>query len=51
MSFFFKSPVKDYKLELTLHNQAKTDIRKYRIEVISNPKPIKAQIDFKIPAR
>ncbi|EGR30900.1 hypothetical protein IMG5_121460 [Ichthyophthirius multifiliis] len=51
LSFYFKNPVKDYKLELTLHNKAKTDIRKYRLEVTSNPKPIKAILEFKIPAR
>jgi len=47
----FKNPVRDYKLSLTLTNKDKTDIRRYRIEVTANPKPVKATLEFKVPVR
>ena len=36
---------------LTLKNASKTDIRRYRVEVTANPKPIKATIEFRVPVR
>ncbi|KAL4498636.1 hypothetical protein ABPG72_019754 [Tetrahymena utriculariae] len=49
--FLFKQPVKDYKFNLTFKNAQKTDIRRYRCEITVFPKPIKATLEFRVPAR
>jgi hypothetical protein len=47
----FKTAVKDYLSHYMLINETKTDVRRIRIQVTSLPKPIKALLDFVIPAR
>ncbi|EGR27619.1 hypothetical protein IMG5_193180 [Ichthyophthirius multifiliis] len=51
LNFLFRQPVKEYKFLLVLKNAQKTDIRRYKCEVNVNPRPIKAFIEFKVPAR
>lgn len=43
--------MKDYKFNITLKNSLKTDIRRYRCEMTVFPKPIKATLEFRVPAR
>lgn len=51
ISLLFKNAVKDYKLALTLKNAAMTDIRRYRVEISAHPKPVRATLEFRVPAR
>lgn len=38
-------------MTVTLKNQQKTDIRRFKVEVTAFPKPIKAILEFRVPAR
>lgn len=51
VSVAFKNAVKDFKLSLTLRNATNTDIRRFRIEINVNPKPVRASLEFRVPAR
>lgn len=51
VSLAFKNAVKDLKFTVTLRNATNTDIRRFRMEVSVNPKPVKAQLEFRVPAR
>ncbi|EGR27115.1 hypothetical protein IMG5_201370 [Ichthyophthirius multifiliis] len=51
LNFLFKNAVKDYQLELIFQNEEKTDIRRYKLEFTSIPKPIQATLEFRVPAR
>eukprot|EP00825_Cyclidium_porcatum_P017017 TRINITY_DN1987_c0_g1_i2.p1 TRINITY_DN1987_c0_g1~~TRINITY_DN1987_c0_g1_i2.p1 ORF type:complete len:400 (-),score=64.28 TRINITY_DN1987_c0_g1_i2:21-1220(-) len=47
----FKNPAKDSKMLLILKNSLKTDIRIYKLEITVHPKPVKATLEFRVPAR
>jgi hypothetical protein len=34
-----------------MKNSAKTDIRIYKLSVTAHPKPVKATLEFRVPAR
>ena len=46
----FKNPFNG-KLSLTFRNAAKTEIRKYQLQITAHPKPVKAVLEFRVPAR
>ena len=50
MNLSFKNPFNG-KLTLCLRNQQKTDIRKYCINIMAHPKPVKATLEFRVPAK
>lgn len=50
-TFHFRAAVKDYICLVTLMNENKTDVRRLRLTVTSLPKPVKATIFMKVPAR
>lgn len=51
VSMCFKNPAKEARMLLTLRNTQKTDIRIYKLEVTAHPKPVKATLEFRVPAR
>jgi hypothetical protein len=51
LTFTFKNSVKDMVIIMTLKNNDKTDVRRYKILVNALPKPVKAVIEFICPAR
>ena len=50
MNLSFKNPFNG-KLTLCLRNPQKTDIRKYCINIMAHPKPVKATLEFRVPAK
>lgn len=51
IAMLFKSAVKDFKFSLTFKNENGTDIRRYRLEINVHPKPVRASLEFRVPAR
>ncbi|CAD8050766.1 unnamed protein product [Paramecium sonneborni] len=50
-SMNFKTAVKDYLSHFMLVNETKTDVRRFRIQITSLPKPIMVTLEMTIPAR
>jgi hypothetical protein len=47
----FKVAVKEYTQIFTLINEARTDVRRLRLTVTPTPRPVKAKLLMKCPAR
>ena len=51
VTFSFKNPFKDYIANITMKNMNKTDVRRFRLQVTSYPKPVKAILEMTASAR
>lgn len=51
LAYNCKNPVLDYSVIVTLMNAEKTDVRRYRLLMTVQPKPLKAILEMTTPAR
>ncbi len=51
LTFVCKNPVYEFNTIITLRNAEKTDIRRYRLVITVQPKPLKAILEMNVPAR
>lgn len=51
LTFVCKNPVYEYNTIITLRNPEKTDIRRYRLVLTVQPKPLRAILEMNVPAR
>ncbi|KAM3143753.1 Encoded by [Paramecium bursaria] len=51
ITFMFKNPIREMPVTITLKSQDKTDVRRIKLLITSLPKPTKASLEVKCPAR
>lgn len=51
LTFVCKNPVYEFNTIVTLRNAEKTDVRRYRLVITVQPKPLKAILEMNVPAR
>ena len=51
LTYTCKNPVLDYSVVVTLSNAEKTDVRRLRLLMTVQPKPLKAILEMSVPAR
>lgn len=49
--FHFKNPIRDYKCNIILKNSNLTDVRRFKLNLTSFPRPVKAVMELVAPAK